>query len=202
MSPTSENFYPGPLSVTITDSSPSPTIYYTTNGTPPTTGSTVYTGALSISVTTTVQAIATSSGLATSPIASNTYTLFNNIPVLSTCYQGNSCSPNNQLVVPNTCQQVTQCQYPSGTSPQACNTPDGNGSYVSTWGTSNSAIVTVNSSGLVQSVSAGTANTLSTVYQPSTNTSTPCFQWTWTVTGGTTPGTFGKPVGLRNPWIR
>ena len=65
--------YFGTQSIAITDASPSPTIYYTTDGSSPTTGSTVYSGPFNISVGTAVRAIATSSGLATSLTASSNY---------------------------------------------------------------------------------------------------------------------------------
>ena len=62
------------LSVTITDTQSGATIYYTTDGSTPTTASTVYSGAITISNTTTVQAIAAASGMSNSAVASATYT--------------------------------------------------------------------------------------------------------------------------------
>jgi hypothetical protein len=67
--------YPTPQSVTISEATPGATIYYTVDGTPPTTGSTPYTGPIAIATTTTVQAIAAGSGLTTSAVASATYTI-------------------------------------------------------------------------------------------------------------------------------
>lgn len=61
--------------VTIADSTPSSTIYYTTDGSTPTTGSTVYSTALSISTTTTVKAIATAAGYTQSAVGSGVYTI-------------------------------------------------------------------------------------------------------------------------------
>jgi hypothetical protein len=63
------------VSVSISDITPSSTIYYTTDGTTPTTGSTVYSGPLTISATTTVKAIAAASGLTDSSVGSATYSL-------------------------------------------------------------------------------------------------------------------------------
>lgn len=51
------------------------TIYYTTDGTDPTTSSTEYAGAISVTKTTTIKAIAIKDGLTDSGIASATYTL-------------------------------------------------------------------------------------------------------------------------------
>jgi predicted cupin superfamily sugar epimerase len=67
--------YSLPQSVTITASAAGATIYYTTNGSTPTTSSTQYTGAISVSATTTVKAIATATGFSTSAVASATYTI-------------------------------------------------------------------------------------------------------------------------------
>jgi hypothetical protein len=66
--------YMGTLSVTITDSTPGASIYYTTNGTGATTSSTLYTGPITVSTTETINAIATVTGLLTSVQSSETYT--------------------------------------------------------------------------------------------------------------------------------
>jgi N-acetylneuraminic acid mutarotase len=62
-------------SVTISDTTPGATIYYTTNGTTPTTGSSVYSAPITVSSSETIEAIATASGYSTSPVASATYTI-------------------------------------------------------------------------------------------------------------------------------
>ena len=67
--------YAGAQSITLSDSTSGSTIYYTTNGTTPTTSSTKYTGAISVSTTETVEAIATASGYNNSSVASSTYTI-------------------------------------------------------------------------------------------------------------------------------
>jgi len=66
---------PEPVSVTITDATGGATIYYTTNGSTPTTASTKYTGAVTVSSSETLNAIAAASGLSNSDVASATYTL-------------------------------------------------------------------------------------------------------------------------------
>jgi uncharacterized repeat protein (TIGR03803 family) len=62
-------------SVTLTDATAGATIYYTTNGTTPTTSSTKYTSAISVSSTETIEAIAVATGYTNSSVASGTYTI-------------------------------------------------------------------------------------------------------------------------------
>ena len=54
---------------------PGATIYYTTNGTTPTTSSSVYSGPITVSSTETIRAIAVASGYSNSSVASATYTI-------------------------------------------------------------------------------------------------------------------------------
>lgn len=67
--------YTGSISVSMTDSTSGASIYFTTDGSTPTTASTKYTGAITVSTTETVKAIASASGFLQSGIASATYTL-------------------------------------------------------------------------------------------------------------------------------
>jgi N-acetylneuraminic acid mutarotase len=67
--------YTSAQSVTITDATSGATIYYTTNGTTPTTGSAVYSGAIAVSSSETLEAIAMVSGYSTSATATAVYTL-------------------------------------------------------------------------------------------------------------------------------
>lgn len=64
-----------PLVVTISDATPGAAVYYTTNGTTPTTSSARYSGPLTLTGTTTVKAIAAAPGYTTSAVASATYTI-------------------------------------------------------------------------------------------------------------------------------
>jgi hypothetical protein len=70
--------YTAAQTVSISDVASGATIYYTTNGTTPTTSSTVYTSAIPVSSTETLQAIATATGYSTSAVATAAYTI--NIP--------------------------------------------------------------------------------------------------------------------------
>src|SRR5665213_1198191 len=66
--------YSSTQTVTISDATPSSTIYYTTNGSTPTTGSAVYSTPLTVSSTETVKGLATASGYTNSAIGSAVYT--------------------------------------------------------------------------------------------------------------------------------
>ena len=67
-------FYTSPVSVSIASGTANASIYYTTDGTVPTTSSTLYTAPIPLSQTTTVKAIATAAGYQNSPAATATYT--------------------------------------------------------------------------------------------------------------------------------
>ena len=93
-------------SVTITDTTPGAIIYYTINGTIPSTSSTKYTGAITVSATETIEAIAVASSYATSPVASAKYTItpptdtqatYNFVGVPFTSFTNTACPPTCKL---------------------------------------------------------------------------------------------------------
>lgn len=67
--------YSTPQTTTISCTTDGATIYYTTNGTTPTTSSTLYTGEITVNKTMTLKAIAVKSGLDNSGVAEASYTL-------------------------------------------------------------------------------------------------------------------------------
>jgi hypothetical protein len=71
--------YAGAQDVTISDATQGSTIYYTTDATVPTTSSNVYTGPISIAVSSTVEAIAVLTG-SSSGVASSTLTITSALP--------------------------------------------------------------------------------------------------------------------------
>ncbi len=67
--------YTGSVSITITDSAPSAAIYYTTDGSTPTSSSTQYSGTIAISSTTTLKAIAIAPEYTTSALSTTIFTI-------------------------------------------------------------------------------------------------------------------------------
>ena len=74
VNPAGESFT-GSVSVTITDSTPGASIFYSTNGGTPTTSSTRYTGPINVTASETIKAIASASGYLPSAVTSETYNL-------------------------------------------------------------------------------------------------------------------------------
>jgi N-acetylneuraminic acid mutarotase len=70
-------------SVAISDATSGATIYYTTDGSTPTTGSSVYSDPIPVSVSVTIQAIAVAGGYLNSNVANATYNITEPTPVLS-----------------------------------------------------------------------------------------------------------------------
>jgi hypothetical protein len=74
LNPGGESFA-GSIAVTITDSTPGASIYYTTDGSTPTTSSRKYSGPITVSTTQTINAVASASGFVQSTVSSETYNL-------------------------------------------------------------------------------------------------------------------------------
>jgi sugar lactone lactonase YvrE len=67
--------YARPQTVTISDATPNATIYYTVDGSTPSSASSVYTGSISVASTETLSAIAVATGYAQSSVATAVYTI-------------------------------------------------------------------------------------------------------------------------------
>jgi subtilase family serine protease len=127
--------------VTITDSTPGATIYYSTNGTMPTTSSSVYNGPITVSATETLEAIATASGYATSAVATAAYI----IKITPTV----AITPSSSSIT--TAQPLTATVAVSG----GTGNPAPTGSVTLTSGSYTSAAATLNSGGAAITIPAG-----------------------------------------------
>lgn len=67
--------YAGPQNVTISDASPNATIYYTTDGSAPTTTSSIYTSTITVSASETIKAMAIATGYTQSATATASYVI-------------------------------------------------------------------------------------------------------------------------------
>jgi VCBS repeat-containing protein len=108
--------YTSAQSVVISDITPDATIYYTTNGSTPTTSSTKYTAAVKVAASETIKAIAAAAGYSTSAVASASYTIAA-APTATTTAATSVNTPNatlNGTVVAN--NATTQYWFAYGTS--------------------------------------------------------------------------------------
>jgi len=101
-----EGTYSTAQSVTVSDATNASTIYYTLDGTLPTTSSTVYKGPIAISTNTTLEAMATAGGYYNSNVVSATYTIPANFGV--------AASPASQTVSAGSSATTTVSVAPVG----------------------------------------------------------------------------------------
>jgi len=116
--------YTSPQTVTISDTTAGATIYYTTNGTTPTTSSAVYSGAITVSATETLSAIATASGYSTSPTASATYTINNTTPTAAPTFSvaGGTYNSAQSITIKDTTPGAVIYYAFNGTTPTTSST--------------------------------------------------------------------------------
>ncbi|MGA8312537.1 MAG: chitobiase/beta-hexosaminidase C-terminal domain-containing protein [Terriglobales bacterium] len=77
----SPGIYSTAQSVTLQDATPGATIYYTLNGTTPTTSSAVYSSPIPVTATTTISAMAAAPGFANSAVATGSYSIGTSVPI-------------------------------------------------------------------------------------------------------------------------
>jgi hypothetical protein len=92
--------YSSTQTVTISDTTPNAVIYYTTNGSTPTTSSAVYSGPITVSSTETLEAIATATGYTTSGVATAVYAI--NLPAAFFTITGTSMTLTKGATTGNT----------------------------------------------------------------------------------------------------
>ena len=113
--------YGAPQSVVLSDASPGVNVYYTTDGTTPTTASFLYTGPISVTATSTIKAIAAGPGWTASAVATVAYTLRAATPTFSPA-TGTYSAPQS-VVLSDTSPGVTIYYTTNGTTPTTASTP-------------------------------------------------------------------------------
>jgi hypothetical protein len=121
LSPGTESFT-GSISVTMTDSTSGATIYYTTDGTTPTTSSSKYTGAITVSATETINAIASASNYLTSPVASATYTNITQASAPTISPVGGTYTTAQTVTISDSTSGATIYYTTNGTTPTTSST--------------------------------------------------------------------------------
>jgi Chitobiase/beta-hexosaminidase C-terminal domain len=111
--------YTSTQTVTISTTTPSATIYYTTNGSTPTTSSQVYSGPITVSATETVQAIAVASGYSTSTVNSAVYTITPPAAAPSFSPAGGSYTSTQTVTISSTIPSATIHYTTNGSKPTA-----------------------------------------------------------------------------------
>jgi len=156
-------------SVTLSDSTPNAVLYYTTNGSTPTTASAVYSGPISVSNNTTIQAIALATSYSTSPTAAATYAFPAATPVITPAA---GTYINNQTV------------SISSSTPGAAVYYTTNGSTPTTTSTLYAGPITVSSNQTVQAIAVATGFNNSSIASS-----------TYTITPPTAAPTFSLAAG-------
>jgi N-acetylneuraminic acid mutarotase len=159
--------YGAAQSVALATTTPNATIYYTTNGSAPTTASMKYTGPLTVKASETVKAIAAASGYANSPVASAAY-LIVGAPTVTT-------------------GKATSIATPKATLNATVNTLGAAGQAWFAWGTSATALSNTTAATTLPA-STGTQSTSATLTGLAGKT-TYYFQAVASTVGGTTSGT-------------
>jgi RHS repeat-associated protein len=112
--------YTGTQTVAISDSTTGSTIYYTTNGSTPTTSSTKYTGSITVSATESLKAIATASGDTNSAVATAAYTIVTPTPTFSPV--AGSYGSSETVTISDSNSAATLYYTTNGTTPTTSST--------------------------------------------------------------------------------
>lgn len=110
-------------SVTMASTTPSAQIYYTLDGSTPTTASTQYSGPITIGADTTVKAIATAAGYSQSSVSTATFTFSGQAPPVSFAPGGGTYASAQTVTLSDTDASATIYYTTDGSTPSASSTP-------------------------------------------------------------------------------
>jgi hypothetical protein len=133
--------YAGAQTVTISDATAGATVYYTTNGTMPTTSSTKYTGPITVSSSETLEAIATETGYTNSPVATAVYSINTFVPMPSFSVPGGTYTSAQTVTISDSTPGAMIYYTTDGTTPTTNSTHYGGPVTVSTSETINAIAV-------------------------------------------------------------
>ena len=109
-------------SVTISDATAGTTIYYTTNGTTPTTSSTVYSGPITVSATETMEAFAVETGYTNSAVATAAYTIAPVLPAPTFSPAAGTYTTSQSVTISDATSGTTIYYTTNGTTPTTSST--------------------------------------------------------------------------------
>jgi LysM repeat protein len=159
--------------MTIGDATPGATIYYTTNGTTPTTSSSVYGGAITVSASETLEAIAVETGFTTSPVATAAYVINPVLPAPGFSPAGGTYTTPQSVTISDATAGTTIYYTTNGTTPTTSSSVYGSGITVSASETLEAIAV---KTGFTTSAPATAAYTINPVINLTPAVSTSCYQ--------------------------
>jgi hypothetical protein len=115
--------FSSPQSVTMSSTTNSSSIYYTLDGSQPTTASTQYSGAITVSTNTTINAIATASGYAQSSETSATFTFSNQTPAVTFSPAAGTYATAQTVTISDTDASAKIYYTTDGTTPSSSSNP-------------------------------------------------------------------------------
>jgi len=171
--------YASAQSVKITSATTGATIYYTTNGTAPTTASTKYTTGIAISASETIKAIAVALGFATSPVATAAYVI--ETPTASPVFSpvAGTYSATQSVKITSTVANAAIFYTTNGATPTTSSSR-----YL--------AAITVSASETIKAIAVATGHSNSAVASSAYIIETPTAPPTFSVTAGT----YSKPESV------
>jgi Chitobiase/beta-hexosaminidase C-terminal domain len=165
--------YSAAQTVAISTTTPSATIYYTTDGSTPTTGSAVYSAPITVSVTKTVKAIAATDGSSTNLVGSASYTISPQTTSAPTFSPAGGTYSSAQMVTISTATPSATIYYTTDGS-----TPTTNSRVYS-------APITVSATKTVKAIAASTGSSTSAPVSASYTINLPAATPTFSPGGGT-----------------